>query len=56
MYIQKYICGDSIVQAPNRSGDNEQCDDGNTDNGDGCNILCQIDINPTATILYTPTS
>ncbi|CAD8157663.1 unnamed protein product [Paramecium pentaurelia] len=31
------ICGDGIkVQ-------NEQCDDGNLDNNDGCNLLCQIE-------------
>jgi cysteine-rich repeat protein len=31
-------CGDGILQ------DGEQCDDGNTDSGDGCSSSCQIEI------------
>jgi len=30
-------CGDGIVQEP------EECDDGNIINGDGCNVLCQLE-------------
>lgn len=30
------VCGDAVVISP------EQCDDGNTNDGDGCNNLCQI--------------
>ncbi len=30
------FCGDGILQTPN-----EQCDDGNTKNGDGCSSLCK---------------
>jgi fibro-slime domain-containing protein len=32
-------CGDGIVER------NEQCDDGNTANGDGCSRLCQVEAN-----------
>ena len=31
------VCGNGYVTI------NEQCDDGNHDNGDGCNALCQIE-------------
>ncbi|ATB30194.1 DUF4215 domain-containing protein [Melittangium boletus] len=34
-------CGDGIVQTEV----GEQCDDGNTVNGDGCNSLCRVEIN-----------
>ena len=33
-------CGDGIVQTPNDDGQNEQCDDGNTNNNDGCTNSC----------------
>jgi cysteine-rich repeat protein len=33
-------CGDGKLDPPG-----EQCDDGNTTNGDGCNALCQIEAN-----------
>ncbi|HEX7501548.1 MAG TPA: DUF4215 domain-containing protein, partial [Polyangia bacterium] len=32
-------CGDGIVER------SEQCDDGNTANGDGCSRICQIEAN-----------
>jgi cysteine-rich repeat protein len=32
------ICGDTVV------GPNEQCDDGNTVNGDGCSSTCQFEV------------
>ncbi|MEA3452747.1 MAG: DUF4215 domain-containing protein [Patescibacteria group bacterium] len=32
------VCGNGILEAPV-----EQCDDGNTDNGDGCDSNCQIE-------------
>ncbi len=32
-------CGDGVLQ----SGCNEQCDDGNTNNGDGCSSTCQYE-------------
>lgn len=32
-------CGDGVLQR------NEQCDDGNTVSGDGCNAVCQIEAN-----------
>ena len=32
-------CGDGVLN------DGEQCDDGNTENGDGCNRLCQTEAN-----------
>ncbi|WP_437974477.1 DUF4215 domain-containing protein [Sorangium sp. So ce295] len=31
------MCGDGVVEPPR-----EQCDDGNTDDGDGCTSDCQI--------------
>jgi cysteine-rich repeat protein len=34
-------CGDGIVQTPNSSGFNEQCDDANSDNGDACLNSCE---------------
>ena len=36
-------CGDGTQQTPNASGTNEQCDDGNTTNGDGCSSSCQTE-------------
>ncbi|MCX6823312.1 MAG: myxococcus cysteine-rich repeat containing protein [candidate division SR1 bacterium] len=56
LYIKKYICGDESIQTPNRSGINEQCDDGNTINNDGCSDTCQIELDPTATVIYMPGS
>ena len=44
------FCGDGITQSPNADGVSEQCDDGNTTDGDGCSATCQ---NEDAT---TPTS
>ncbi len=41
VYVKKYACGDGILQTPNFSGNNEQCDDGNNVNGDGCSASCQ---------------
>ena len=32
-----YLCGNGILEG------GEQCDDGNQENGDGCNDLCQIE-------------
>ena len=32
-------CGDGVIER------SEQCDDGNTTNGDGCSRLCQIEAN-----------
>ena len=32
------ICGNMIIEK------DEQCDDGNTINGDGCNETCQLEI------------
>jgi len=37
------FCGDGLVQTPNDNGENEQCDDGNTASGDGCNASCQYE-------------
>ena len=34
------VCGNSIVES------GEQCDDGNTNSGDGCSSLCQIEVSP----------
>jgi fibro-slime domain-containing protein len=33
------VCGDGIIQR------SEQCDDGNTQSGDGCSRLCQVEAN-----------
>src|SRR3989344_873056 len=38
------ICGDGIVQVPNGLGQNESCDDGNTNNTDSCNNQCEFTI------------
>ena len=35
--LEEPFCGDSILD------DNEECDDGNTTNGDGCNSLCELE-------------
>ena len=44
-------CGDGEVDDTH-----EQCDDGNRDNGDGCNQACQIEPpSPTPTLTGTPT-
>lgn len=43
-------CGDGIIQ--NEYG--EQCDDGNNDNNDGCNYLCQNEIPPSTTTTTRP--
>jgi cysteine-rich repeat protein len=47
-------CGDGVIQ-----GDHEQCDDGNRDNGDGCDAGCQLEglavDSPTPTASRTPT-
>ena len=42
------ICGDGIVAG------NEQCDDGNTENGDGCSSMCLLE-SPTLHFSATPT-
>jgi cysteine-rich repeat protein len=43
-------CGDGVIQVPNGQGTggpandgNEECDDGNSTNGDGCNASCIIE-------------
>ena len=36
------VCGDGIID----SGIGEQCDDGNTDGGDGCSSTCQTEVAP----------
>src|SRR5690606_23127422 len=36
--IQENVCGDGILSAA------EQCDDGGTATGDGCNGLCQVEL------------
>ena len=45
-------CGDSVTQTPNASGQIEQCDDGNTGNGDGCDSLCQSEPIPPSCGLF----
>ncbi|GHW02624.1 hypothetical protein AGMMS50249_4100 [candidate division SR1 bacterium] len=35
------VCGDSVIDV------GEMCDDGNTANGDGCNSVCLIEVEPT---------
>ena len=42
VYAQEPFCGDGIFNPDN----NEQCDDGNTVDGDGCSSTCQIEIPP----------
>ncbi len=34
------VCGDSVIEG------GETCDDGNTDDGDGCDMMCQIEPAP----------
>ena len=34
---QEFVCGNSIIEGT------EQCDDGNTENNDGCSDICQIE-------------
>ena len=49
--VNPTYCGDGIVQTPNGSGTNEQCDDGNQDPYDGCDNICQPN---TCMATYTP--
>lgn len=35
-----HVCGDQSINGP------EQCDDGNTENGDGCSASCQLEEGP----------
>lgn len=37
------FCGDGIIQRPNEQSQIEQCDDGNTVDGDGCSSSCVIE-------------
>lgn len=34
------VCGDGVIQ----QGNGEQCDDGNNVNGDGCSLLCLLEV------------
>lgn len=36
-------CGDGVVQSPNDNNQDEQCDDGNDNNGDGCSNTCEVE-------------
>ena len=48
--IAPVLCGNGIVEPP------EQCDDGNTANGDGCSSFCTLEgTTPTPTPTMTPT-
>ncbi len=40
---QTTYCGDGMVQDPNDNSENEQCDDGNANSGDGC-YNCQTEL------------
>lgn len=43
--VEQAWCGDSILQiTKNYLGVTEQCDDGNTNNGDGCSNTCQTEV------------
>jgi len=42
MNCQKPVCGDSVVDTQYA----EQCDDGNTMDGDGCDAFCRLEENP----------
>jgi cysteine-rich repeat protein len=47
--VTPVLCGNGIVQAP------EQCDDGNTANGDGCSSFCTLEgVTPTRTPTTVP--
>jgi len=50
MQCRRSTCGDGIIQP-----DHETCDDGNRNNGDGCDAGCHIEIPPTPTRTATPT-
>lgn len=41
---ERTFCGDGRVQTPNSDGIFEQCDDGNTIDGDGCSSQCQLEV------------
>jgi cysteine-rich repeat protein len=36
------VCGDGVIDAPNKDDVNEVCDDGNATPGDGCNAVCSV--------------
>lgn len=49
LVAQDAVCGDGILQPAGADGilntaDDEFCDDGNTDDGDGCDAYCSIEI------------
>jgi len=37
-------CGNGIIEAPNEDDIIEECDDGNTEDGDGCSSECMIEV------------
>lgn len=37
------LCGDGIIQTPNSLDLNEECDDGNTNDADGCSSSCFVE-------------
>jgi|GEM_PF-945215 cysteine-rich repeat protein len=37
-------CGDGNVDSPNSDGEYEECDDGNTIDGDGCDSTCTVEL------------
>ncbi len=52
---EESICGDGQINLPNTNGVNEECDDGNINNGDGCNLDCELET-PTCSLSVTPSS
>ncbi|HHX58484.1 MAG TPA: DUF4215 domain-containing protein [Candidatus Moranbacteria bacterium] len=47
-YTRAPFCGDGIINQPS-----EQCDDGNTQDGDGCSSTCQIEEEPDTPDTFT---
>ena len=46
-----YKCGNGIVEDPH-----EECDDGNLENGDGCNSKCSMEAVVTVATVFTGTT
>ena len=41
--VSATFCGDGRIQTPNSQGQNEACDDGNANSGDGCSSTCAVE-------------
>ncbi len=56
-YVQEeeHYCGDGNIDSPNSLWVYEECDDGNINNGDGCDANCELSV-PSCNLTVNPTS